>query len=113
MITQSELDQFNGTEHHYRHWTGMLYTDGVKFLADKAKAYWLLDIVASYQHQKKVRNEEFQVWKLVKTGSEAIVILEDGNDNRILSQKIEYTDFPLESVSLWLQNGVLILPSEY
>ena len=28
-------------------------------------------------------------------------------------RKIEFTDFPLDTVSLWFQNNTIFLPSEY
>ena len=35
-ITESDLKQFTGSEHWYRHWTGKLvYTDGIHFLCRK------------------------------------------------------------------------------
>ncbi|MFM6209871.1 DUF6876 family protein, partial [Planktothrix sp.] len=32
-ITLSDLSQFTGTETWYRHFTGLLYTDGIQYLA--------------------------------------------------------------------------------
>lgn len=47
---QLDLSPFTGTEHWYKHWLGgLLYTDGVKYVADQAGAYWLIDAIASYQ----------------------------------------------------------------
>lgn len=41
------LKSFTGTTRFYRHWAGILvFTDGAKFLADEAKAYWLIDAIA-------------------------------------------------------------------
>ena len=37
---EADLAQFYGTDNWWRHWTGRItYTDGVKFLAEKAGAY--------------------------------------------------------------------------
>ena len=44
---QDSLRQFTGSENVYRHLTGLRYTDGVKFLARNAGAFWLIDVVAS------------------------------------------------------------------
>jgi len=60
------LQHFCGTEQYYPHWLGIRYTDGVKYLADNAEAYWLIDAIASHQ-PKALRNQrlrEFQVWFL-------------------------------------------------
>jgi hypothetical protein len=44
---------------------GITFTDGAKYVADDAGAYWLLDEIALAQrYEKKVSGEEFQVWKL-------------------------------------------------
>ena len=62
MDLEAGLGQFHGTTRYYRDFTGLLFTDGVKYLADNAKCYWLLDLVGSYQ--SRLRNMRFQVWRL-------------------------------------------------
>src|ERR1039458_7739091 len=52
--TADELEQclryFTGTEEYHRHWMRRItFTDGVKFLAEQAGAYWLIDLIASWQ----------------------------------------------------------------
>ena len=66
-LTESQLRQFTGSENWYRHGINrsVLYTDGAQFLAEQGGAYWLLDIIAiAQQHESRVAQEEFQVWKL-------------------------------------------------
>ncbi len=43
-LTQADLRQFTGSEHWYRHGLNrkVLFTDGAKYVADTAGAYWLL-----------------------------------------------------------------------
>lgn len=48
--------------------------DGVKYMADEAGAYWLLDIIASYQTDAKIRREPFQVWELKLSVCDLIVV---------------------------------------
>ena len=112
---KEHLAQFSGTECYYQHFTGMKYTDGVKALADMCGAYWLLDAIASYQ--SKCRRDPMlvdqQFWFLKKTDSGWILICERDQDDVAFSQKIEYSDFPLDEVQVWVQNGVILLPSEY
>jgi hypothetical protein len=114
-LTHDELTQFTGTDNYYSHslLRNLTYTDGVKYLAERAQAYWLIDLVASWQLEKKVRAEAFQVWTLTVTNSKAIAVCDDGNGNVVASQEIEFTDFPLDSVKLYLTGGVILLPSEY
>ena len=120
---KKELDGFYGTQNYYRHFTGGNFTDGVKHLADRAGAYWLIDAIMSCQAEKVIRCVPFQVWtlkvlrsELGKNKSEPMAILEmkEDTDTPILvSQKIEFTDFPKGEIKLYFQNGVLFLPSEY
>jgi hypothetical protein len=110
---KEELNQFCGTEHYYKHLFGIVYTDGIRFLAEECQCYWLIDLVASYQSDVKVKKEEFQVYKLtVNPDHSAIVEITDGNYNIIAQQFVEFTDFPLDEITLWCSNQVLYLPSE-
>lgn len=120
----ADLAYFTGTEDWHRYSIApFTLTDGVKYVADEAGAYWLVDIVMSWQFDERVAREPFQVWKLVldSTGTGATVYCEDGNGNEIrvksseigLPQKIGFTDFPLPEITLWLTDNVLMLPSEY
>ncbi|MBA7602213.1 hypothetical protein ES703_09299 [subsurface metagenome] len=120
---KGELNGFCGTQHYYRHFTGGKFTDGVKHLADRTGAYWLIDAVFSYQVSKKIRDLPFQVWTLKVLRSElgknknepmAVLEMKEDTDEPIkVRQKIEYTDFPKGELKLYLINGVLLLPSEY
>jgi hypothetical protein len=138
-MTPAELEaglrQFTGTEQWYRHWTGrILYTDGVKYLADNAEAYWLVDAIASHQLDPKVRGEGFQVWILRTFGDglgsrRAVLTCYSDYDESgmtayqnyekygLVEQRIEFTDFPLAKMRLWVEGGpeqpVILLPSEH
>jgi hypothetical protein len=111
---KEELDQFCGTEHYYKHLYGIVYTDGVKFLADECQCFWLISLVVSYQFEPKIKAEEFQVYKLtVNADHSAKVEITDGNYKILATQEIEFTDFPLSEITLWFTNNVLYLPSEH
>lgn len=113
-LTQNDLQQFIGTEHYFRHTlSGYVYTDGVKYLADKGGAYWLLDkILITTRYKKKL--QKFGVWKLtVNKDKTAKLVCEDGNYNVLYTEQLDYTDFPMSEVELWFENNVLILPSEH
>ena len=45
------LAHFIGTEHYYRLTPSAVLTDGTKYLAEGAGAFWLMDAVASYLPQ--------------------------------------------------------------
>ena len=113
--TNIDLEQFTGTEKYYKHWlNGIVFTDGVKYLADKAGAYWLIDAVASYQ-TKKIAAVPFQVWELTVNPDKTAVLTmkEDSDFPALVTQRIPYTDYPMPKIKLWLSNRVLMLPSEY
>jgi hypothetical protein len=66
-LTKADLMQFTGSERWYRHGLHrrILFTDGAKYVADTAGAYWLLDEIALIQHDKRVAATAFQAWTLV------------------------------------------------
>lgn len=119
-----ELAQFYGTEEWHR-WSNLfrnfLLTDGALYLAERAGAFWLMDLIASHFTKRRVRAEQFQVWRLRKlpegSVNDAIVKADDGNGNHITQQLIPYTDFPLDEIKLYVawSDGywVIMLPSEY
>ena len=115
-FTIAELAQFTGTEHWYRHQIarGVLYTDGIQYVAERAGAYWLVDEVALAQRGvPALDGEEFQVWTLIVDGTAAILRCGDGNGRVLLEKRIEYTDFPESGIKLYFTDGVIMLPGEY
>ena len=105
-----ELRDHNCADNYYKYNFGVVITSGTKSMADTYGVYWWLDIIASYQGL--LRNEEFQVWKLTRTGSSAVVTCTDGNEKQLISQQIPFTDFEPDVAVLWLQGNVILLPSE-
>ena len=65
-LRTTDLDQFTGSEHWYRHplYPSITYTDGAHHVAEAGGAFWLLDAIVSHQHDARVRREEFQIWTL-------------------------------------------------
>jgi hypothetical protein len=116
---QSHLDslaQFTGSLNRYHHWLGLYYTDGVKYLADHANAYWLLDAIASHQlealHDQML--QEFQFWSLtVHEDASATLCCCRDTDDIAIEQVIEWTDFPLAQITLYVEQGTILLPSEH
>lgn len=105
----------NGSENFYKHQLSkIIYTDGVKELAETCGAYWLIDLIISHQLHNHVKSESFQVWDLIRLKNNTFTILcTDGNKKRITSQDIPYSDFSYDMATLWLVNNTLMLPSEY
>jgi len=119
---KANLARFSGSESYYCSSFGrMVYTDGVKYLADAAGAYWLIDAIASHQ-RPPVSREDFQVWRLSVANERGLLVADDGNGREIARQEIDYTDFCLDEIVLYLVAGsldgekivrVLMLPGEY
>jgi hypothetical protein len=115
ILTKADLAQFYGSDTIYRHTLNrrMLYTVGVKYVAETGGAHWLIDDIAIYNMTNGfVVEEEFQVWKLTVTGTEADLVCEDGDYNVVFTKHIEFTDFPLDSIEIWVENNTMMLPSE-
>lgn len=108
------LKHYQAGDTLYRHSPSRLvYTEGVRYMAEEASAYWLIDAIMSWQTNPRAQAEEFQLWVLtVASNRTAELLMDDGNGNVILRQKIAYTDFPLAEVRLYFENQVLLLPSE-
>lgn len=122
----SELTQFIGSET----WTSagplfpnVIYSEGAVFLAENAKAWWLLEWIASHLISGKEIREGLHFWKLRKDGNGAILeCVEDSGCKPIVSRNIQYTDFPFprsNEFMLYVGNDgpgtptKIFLPSEY
>ncbi len=115
-LTKEELRHFTGSENWYRHGLNrtMLYTDGVQHLAERAGAYWLIDEIALAQLIPSIASQAFQVWQLdVRADRTASLSCTDGNCLPVHAKDITFTDFPLESIRLYVTNRTILLPSEY
>lgn len=126
---KQELQHFHGDLERYRHSLNptVIYTPGVKFLADKAEAHWLIDAIASYYGssvmeraiEKDERLASLQFWKLrVNEDQTAILTMNADSDcEPAITQKIPYTDFPLDCIDIWSgydgKHFTLYLPSEH
>jgi len=125
-----DLDQFiGGTVDRYICSINrrVIYSGGVRYLAEQAGAYWLIDAIASYLTPQAIE-EAAQVdrrialmhfWKLRVAEDQSAVLFAEADLNvpPFVSQKIPYTDFPLPKVDIWAsQSGegwTLYLPQEH
>jgi hypothetical protein len=103
-LTEADLFGFIGTESYHRHVGNVLLTDGTLYLAQKAGAFWLMDIIASVQGgglKLSMRAEGLQFWTItVHEDNSATVVCTDGgkHDNEpveLYRQDVPSTDFPL------------------
>jgi hypothetical protein len=105
-----------GTEKYHKYSPFPAYpviTDGVKAVAEAAGCYWLLDIIGSCQGRWKKLDPRFQVWKLVVRKDKTASVRAYNDTKHVRSQKVEFTDFPMEELKLYLIDGVILLPNEY
>lgn len=119
------LSQFYGTEAYY-YWSILfpkcVLTDGVKYLADNAECYWMIDTIASHipsASHKDERCKDIQFWKFKKgtPGNPHKLTCEADTDQVVITKDFYSTDFPLDEITIYVQwNGkywVFMLPSEY
>lgn len=122
-LTHADLSQFTGTENYYRHLMGLVYSDGVRHVAEHGEAYWLLDVIASYQPELRrhtdSRLHDMQFWTLKVNAdkSATVTCVPDSGEKPVVTQNIPWTDFPLSEIDIWVGRDelgmVAYLPSEH
>jgi hypothetical protein len=120
MTLASELSQFTGTENYYRHplTRTVTYTDGVQYFAEKAGAYWLLDILATEVAPIARKMDDILVAKVNVSDNQAVMFADDGT-TEVWKRKIEFTDLEDGMWKFYVSPGgpggtiVVFLPSEY
>jgi hypothetical protein len=114
---RANLHQFTGSTTCYQHVTrALIYTEGVRFLAQNGRLYWLIDIIASWQLHalKDPALAEFQLWELriANDRTAAVICLRDCDDEAF-RQELPFADSALDYVKLYVEDGMLMLPSEH
>ena len=124
----AELSQFTGSDCVYRHSLnpGVVYSEGVRYLAQEASAYWLIDAITSYFGSPEMRRAlsrdgrlaDLQFWQLVVTEESAeLTMRADSGVAPAITQRIAFTDFPLPEANIWAgydgHRWTLYLPSEH
>lgn len=102
--------QYHGTENYYR-LNDFLLTDGVFEIAGEEGCFWFLQEITL--NQKNLMDQEFQTWTLKRLcNNEFKIEATDGNNNIIYEDIIPFSDFFFQEFTIWLENRVLMLPSE-
>jgi len=128
-LTRADLQQFTGTEYWYRHplTSKAVYTDGVKYLAEKGGAYWLIDAIVSHLFTPEMRQAiahddrlgSMQFWRLEVSEDRSAVLTcrADSDVDPAITQEIPFSDFPLPHIDIWCgfdgDRWTLYLPSEH
>jgi hypothetical protein len=76
----------------------LLLTDGCKYIRDDLQAYWLFDAILTYQMHKSLRDINFHIWELQQLKKDFTWLLtcrEDTGKRPLISQSIEFSDFPV------------------
>jgi hypothetical protein len=127
-LSTADLHQYTGDIIRYSHPLNpqVIYTPGVRHVAEQGGAYWLIDAMASYYGtdlmtaaiNRDPRIASMHFWRLVVDGQAATLTAEaDQGEEPFIRQDIEYTDFPLEKIEVWAgfdgAHWTLYLPSEH
>lgn len=125
----AELQHFTGDLERWRHplYRRLIYTLGVRYLAERAGAYWLVDAIASWlpsrqflaAAQRDSRISDIHFWRFVVADDRSAILtaVADLGEEPFIRQEIEFTDFPLTNIDLYCafdgEFWTLMLPSEY
>jgi hypothetical protein len=119
-LLKRTLKEFHGTRSYKKHLfpgkSPILITDGCDFVREQMNAYWLLDAILSYQDEKVLRDVKFQIWELRQQRKDLSWLLtcrEDSDKKPLIAQVIEFSDFPISEIKIWVIDKVALLPSEY
>jgi hypothetical protein len=116
-MNRQDLSRFARNDIYYTfpNWN-IRYTEGVKFIAEEADADWLVDVIGSYQSKvSKIEScRERQIWTLtVEDHKGKLVCRADDGKPPVVEHRVDFTEFPLSQLTLWVEDGVVLLPSEH
>ena len=111
-----ELSQFRRSKELYPHPSHALgYTEGVKFLAVRCHLSWLIDVIAAWQ-PRALRDRDlafYQLWELQSRGKRRVVVCSKDSEREAFRFPVGDRDSELDYISLYVEGGVLMLPSEH
>jgi hypothetical protein len=113
---RGQLSRFRRSEEFHAHSSNALvYTPGVKFLAEHCRLFWLIDVINAWQW-RALRDPDlaiFQLWELRSIGTRRALFCMRDSENVFFALPVaKHHRSELESVSLYVEFGVLMLPSE-
>tara|TARA_R110002111_G_scaffold156322_1_gene223053 strand:- start:78 stop:473 length:396 start_codon:yes stop_codon:yes gene_type:complete len=128
-LNKHDLIHFSGDLVRYRHPLNrrVIYTTGVRHIAEEGGAYWLIDAIAHWLAspdylQATVQDDRlcyWMVWTLTvsEQGASTLEARADSGEPAFIVQNIEFTDFPLREIEIWAgidgDHWTLYLPSEH
>lgn len=111
----AELRRFTACDRFHPHRTNaFVYTEGVKYLAERTGCYWLINTIALLQ-ARALRDawlREFQLWELYVKAGRGILTCSRDHEDEAFRLEFKLTNFPLDYVRLYVRSAVLLLPNE-
>jgi hypothetical protein len=112
---RAQLARFRRSKESYSHSSqSLVYTAGVKFLAERCGLSWLIDVIAAWQG-RALRDPDlaiFQLWELRRIGTRRVLVCLRDCDSVAFALPVWNRDSALDYVSLYVEFGVLMLTSE-
>ncbi|WP_430451513.1 DUF6876 family protein [Rhodopirellula europaea] len=128
-LSKRDLNQFSGDLVRFRHSINrrVIYTPGVRHVAEDGGAYWLIDAIASHigsPEFNKAADRDYRIgtmhfWTLPRNGSGGAELFAkaDSPEDAFIVQDIPFTDFPMTSIDISAafdgEHWTLYLPSEH
>ena len=114
-LTLSELSQYSGTE-KYTNVLGHNVTDGVVYVMQNGYSWIVTDFLSLVMPNcpiKDLKDQSFLTVQLkIYPDKKGEMIITDGNEKVLYTQKYEYTDAKKEFLMYYI-DGVLLLSGEY
>ncbi|MDA8746445.1 hypothetical protein N9N28_17615 [Rubripirellula amarantea] len=128
-LTKHDLRQFSGDLVRYRHPLNrqVIYTPGVRHVAEEGGAYWLIDAIACHigspafnraaQRDDRIAAMHFWTLDMDSRFCGVLTARADSPETPFIAQRLEFTDFPLDIIYIWAafdgEHWTLYLPSEH
>ena len=111
-LSLKDLGHYNGTEqyHKLQLFNEINLTDGIMYIMKNGYSWLVNDILSVIKF--KLFNEEFLSVKLILNKNKGKMLITDGNEKILYTQKYPHTNAERE-IKLFFTNGVLMLSGEY
>ena len=106
-----QLEQYHGTE-QYHNMMGVKITDGVKYIMEQGYGWLVTDFIVVAKLKPELRTQEFLTVTLKLENNKAEMIVTDGNEKTLYTQKYVLTDAK-RNFTMYYEGDVLMLAGEY
>lgn len=110
------LRAFRRSGERHRHPTGLLsYTAGVHYLVEHHDLAMIVTVIALSQPRARRDPElaEFQLWELTRNGARGFLVCSRAPDGEVFRLNVSRARTRLPYLRLYVEGGVLMLPSEH